>query len=109
MPMKNLSSVDLNLLVAFDALLSERNVTRAARRVGLSQPALSKALNRLREIFDDCLFERRDGVMQPTARAEKLGKPVRRALDEIQSALQSKEFDPKLVRATTINIGSIDF
>ncbi len=60
--MKNLSAVDLNLLVAFDALLAERSVTRAARRVGLSQPALSKALQRLRVIFDDPLFERRDTI-----------------------------------------------
>jgi DNA-binding transcriptional LysR family regulator len=105
--MKNLSSVDLNLLVAFDALLSERNVTRAARRVGLSQPALSKALVRLREIFSDPLFERRGGLMQPTAQALKLGGPVRRALDEIQMALSPDKFEPATARAT-ITIGSID-
>jgi DNA-binding transcriptional LysR family regulator len=107
-PMKNLSAIDLNLLVAFDALLTERNVTRAARRVGLSQPALSKALQRLRDIFDDPLFERRDGLMQPTARALKLGKPVRLALDEIQVALAPKNFDPRTARGT-ITIGSLDF
>jgi hypothetical protein len=106
--MKNLSAVDLNLLVAFDALLSERNVTRAARRVGLSQPALSKALHRLRDIFDDPLFERRDGVMQPTEVALKLGKPVRRALNEIQSALAPRDFDPANARAV-ITIASLDF
>lgn len=106
--MKNLSAVDLNLLVAFDALLAERNVTRAARRIGLSQPALSKALNRLREIFDDPLFERRDGVMQPTTQAIALGKPVRRALDEIQSALAPRDFDPSQARAT-VTLGSLDF
>ncbi len=106
--MKNLSAVDLNLLVAFDALLTERNVTRAARRVGLSQPALSKSLHRLRDIFSDPLFERRDGVMLPTARALKLGKPVRRALDEIQVALAPPNFDPGTARAS-VNIGSIDF
>jgi DNA-binding transcriptional LysR family regulator len=106
--MKNLSAIDLNLLVAFDAPLTERNVTRAAGRVGLSQPALSKALHRLREIFDDPLFERRDGVMQPTAQAIKLGKPVRRALDEIQAAVAPREFDPSKARGA-ITIGSIDF
>jgi LysR family transcriptional regulator, transcriptional activator of nodD3 and syrA len=106
--MKNLSAVDLNLLVAFDALLSERNVTRAARRIGLSQPALSKALHRLREIFDDPLFERRGGVMQPTEIALKLGRPVRRALNEIQSALAPRDFDPGKVRGI-ITIGSLDF
>ena len=69
MPMRNLAGIDLNLLVAFDALLVERNVTRAAHRIGLSQPALSKALQRLRYLFDDRLFERREGTMIPTARA----------------------------------------
>lgn len=106
--MKNLSAVDLNLLVAFDALLTERNVTRAASRIGLSQPALSKALQRLRDIFDDPLFERRDGVMQPTAQALKLGLPVRRALDEIQSALAPQDFDPGRARGT-ITLGLIDY
>jgi DNA-binding transcriptional LysR family regulator len=108
MPMKNLSAVDLNLLVAFDALLSERNVTRAAQRIGLSQPALSKALNRLRDIFDDPLFERRDGLMQPTPQALKLSQPVRRALDEIQSALAPRDFDPSRVQAT-VTLGLVDY
>ena len=53
---RNLRTVDLNLLVVFDALMAERNVTRAAERNGLSQPAVSKALNRLRYLFDDPLF-----------------------------------------------------
>ena len=57
---RNLRSVDLNLLVVFDALMTERNVTRAAVRNGLSQPGVSKALNRLRYLFDDPLFVRRD-------------------------------------------------
>lgn len=108
MPMKNLSAVDLNLLVAFDALLAERNVTRAAQRIGLSQPALSKALNRLRDIFGDPLFERRDGLMQPTPQALKLGQPVRRALDEIQSALAPRDFDPGRAQAT-VTLGLVDY
>ena len=69
---RNLRSVDLNLLVAFDALMAERNVTRAAARNGLSQPAVSKALNRLRYLFDDPLFVLRDRAMEPTARARQL-------------------------------------
>jgi DNA-binding transcriptional LysR family regulator len=105
--MKNLSAIDLNLLVAFDALLTERNVTRAAQRIGLSQPALSKALQRLRDIFDDPLFERRDGTMQPTAQALKLSQPVRRALDEIQAALAPEDFDPGRAQAT-VTLGLID-
>ena len=107
-PTKNLSAVDLNLLVAFDALLAERNVTRAAQRIGLSQPALSKALNRLRGIFDDPLFERREGLMQPTPQALKLSQPVRRALDEIQSALAPRDFDPSRAQATVM-LGLVDY
>ena len=108
MPVKNLSAVDLNLLVAFDALLAERNVTRAAERIGLSQPALSKALNRLRDIFEDRLFERREGLMQPTPQALKLGQPVRRALDEIRAALAPRDFDPSRVQAT-VTLGLVDY
>jgi DNA-binding transcriptional LysR family regulator len=108
MPPKNLSAVDLNLLVAFDALLAERNVTRAAERVGLSQPALSKALNRLRDIFDDPLFERREGLMQPTPQALKLGRPVRRALDEIRTALAPQDFDPRRAEAS-VTLGLVDY
>jgi len=107
-PMKNLSAVDLNLLVAFDALLAERNVTRAAQRIGLSQPALSKALNRLRDIFGDPLFERRDGLMQPTPHALKLSHPVRHALDEIQSALAPRDFDPARAQST-VTLGLVDY
>lgn len=106
--MQNLAGVDLNLLVAFDALLVERNVTRAGRRIGLSQPALSKALQRLRYLFDDRLFERRHGVMIPTARALELGKFVRRAFSEIEAALAPRDFDPGLASGS-VTIGSIDF
>jgi DNA-binding transcriptional LysR family regulator len=108
MPTKNLSAVDLNLLVAFDALLAERNVTRAAQRIGLSQPALSKALNRLRDIFADPLFERREGLMLPTPQALKLSQPVRRALDEIQSALAPQDFDPRRAEAS-VTLGLVDY
>ncbi len=65
---RNIRGVNLNLLLAFDALMAERNVTRAARHNGLSQPAMSKALNRLRHLLDDRLFELRDGRMEPTPR-----------------------------------------
>jgi DNA-binding transcriptional LysR family regulator len=107
--MRNLSAVDLNLLVAFDALLMERNVTRAAERIGLSQPALSKALTRLRALFKDDLFVRRGRAMEPTAKAVALGAPVRRALDEIRTTIGAPAaFDPAAARAT-ITIGSIDF
>ena len=71
----NLGGVDLNLLVALDALLSERSVTRAAQRIGLSQPGMSNALARLRKLFDDPLLVRQGAELAPTPRAEALAGP----------------------------------
>src|SRR6266851_7910222 len=105
---RNLRSVDLNPLVLFDALMAERNVTRAAARNGLSQPAVSKALNRLRYLFDDPLFVRRDRAMQPTARALALAGPIHGALAAISRTLTlPAAFDPALVSAT-VKIATID-
>jgi DNA-binding transcriptional LysR family regulator len=105
---RNLRSVDLNLLVVFDTLMAERNVTRAAARNGLSQPAVSKALNRLRGLFDDPLFVLRDRAMEPTARARELAGPIRSALADISRTLTlPTEFDPAVVRAT-VNIATND-
>jgi len=67
----DLAGVDLNLLVVFDALMSERHVTRAGERIGLSQPAMSAALNRLRHLLSDELFIRRADGMQPTRKAQE--------------------------------------
>jgi len=105
---RNLRTVDLNLLVVFDALMAERNVTRAAERNGLSQPAVSKALNRLRYLFDDPLFVRRDRGMEPTARARELAGPIHGALAEISRTLTlPAAFEPSIVKAT-IKIATID-
>jgi DNA-binding transcriptional LysR family regulator len=105
---RNLRSVDLNLLVVFDALITERNVTRAAARNGLSQPAVSKALNRLRYLFDDPLFVRRDRAMEPTARALELAGPIHGALADISRTLTlPAAFDPATVRAT-VKFATID-
>jgi DNA-binding transcriptional LysR family regulator len=91
----NLASVDLNLLVAFEALLDERSVSRAAARVGLSQPAMSNALARLRAVFDDRLFERAAGGMAPTPRAEQLRGPLRAGLAQLRRAFEGEtSFDP---------------
>jgi LysR family nod box-dependent transcriptional activator len=91
----NLGGLDLNLLVALDALLSERSVTRAAQRVGLSQPGMSNALARLRRLFDDPLLVRQGATLVPTTRAEALAGPVHDALEMIRSALDSPaRFDP---------------
>ena len=75
----NLSGLDLNLLVALDALLSERSVTRAAQRVGLSQPGMSNPLARLRRLLNDPLLVRQGATLVPTARAETLIGPVHEA------------------------------
>ena len=91
----NLGGLDLNLLVALDALLSERSVTRAAQRVGLSQPGMSNALGRLRRLLDDPLLVRQGATLVPTARAEALIGPVQEALELIRTALDAPlRFDP---------------
>ncbi len=95
----NLSAVDLNLLVVFEALMAERSVTRAARRVGLSQPAASNALSRLRALFRDDLLVRVPGGMEPTAKARDLVEPVRDALDRLRGVLDGGTgFDPATAR-----------
>ena len=93
--MKNLRSVDLNLLVAFEALMRERNVTRAADRIGLAQPSMSNALARLRAVFKDELFIATPKQMRPTPRALALAGPVTEALQRIRLALDPDQpFEP---------------
>jgi DNA-binding transcriptional LysR family regulator len=104
---RNLRAVDLNLLVVFDALMTERSVTRAAERNGLSQPAVSKALNRLRHLFADPLFVRRDRAMEPTDRAILLAGPIHAALRDISRTLTSSAFDPMQAMGR-VQIASID-
>ncbi|WP_082789322.1 LysR family transcriptional regulator [Tsukamurella pseudospumae] len=92
---RDLQRVDLNLLVAFDVLMSERSVTRAAARMQLGQPAMSAALARLRRLFDDRLLVREGRTLVPTPVAESLIGPVRQALALMESALgQRSGFDP---------------
>jgi DNA-binding transcriptional LysR family regulator len=83
----NISAVDLNLLAALEALLEERNVTRAARRVGLSQPAMSNALGRLRALFGDELLHRQGPGMELTERGARLVPEVAAALAAIRRVL----------------------
>lgn len=95
----NLASVDLNLLVAFEALMEERNVTRAGQRVGLAQPSMSSVLVRLRALFGDDLFVRSASGMQPTAKALSLARPISDALGQIRGVLQpGSGFDPATAR-----------
>jgi len=96
MPPVNLAAVDLNLLIAFDALMKDRAVTGAGTRVGRSQPAMSHALRRLRRLFDDELFVRTAAGMQPTARARALAAALTPALDQISRALDpGAAFEPR--------------
>jgi DNA-binding transcriptional LysR family regulator len=90
----NLSGVDLNLLVALDALLVECHVGRAARRVGLSQPAMSHRLGRLRRLIGDPLLLRVDRGLQLTSRAAALRQPLAECLRAAQSVLAPDSFDP---------------
>ncbi len=91
----NLNAVDLNLLVVFDALVSERNVSRAAERLGVTQPAVSHALKRLRHLFKDDLLTRGPHGMQPTGRALSLYPAVQSVLADVQSIVSTgKVFNP---------------
>jgi len=90
----NLRSIDLNLLTVFDAVMAEGNMSRAADKIGMSQPAMSLAISRFRQLANDELFERSGHGVRPTARALELAGPVRRALDLVLGALeQTHEFD----------------
>ena len=105
----NLAGIDLNLLVVFDALLAERNVTRAARRVGLSQPAMSHALRRLRAALGDPVLVRTTDGMAPTQRALELYGPVHTALEQVGQALGGGDgFDPATARRT-FTVGTADY
>jgi len=91
----NIGRIDLNLLVYLDVLLRERNVTNAANHLGLSQPALSNGLRRLRELFDDPLLIRTSEGMVPTARAKELQPIIRDVLSKVDKAVQPQAaFDP---------------
>src|ERR1700749_4262772 len=85
---------DLNLLRVFDVLLEERSVTRTGARLGLTQSAVSHALNRLRYMLNDDLFTRGSAGMQPTPRAIEMGPQVHAALNQLAAALAPADFDP---------------
>jgi DNA-binding transcriptional LysR family regulator len=90
----NLKNIDLNLLVYLDVLLRERNVTRAAESLGISQPAMSNGLRRLRELFSDPLLVRTSGGMSPTERAEALQPKICEVVASIKNVVQpDRQFD----------------
>jgi len=92
---RSLAQIDLNLLVALDVLLAERHVTRAARRMGITQSAMSQTLQRLRDVLDDPLLVRRGTGMAPSPRAEALATPLRLALRGLERVvLEPPAFEP---------------
>jgi DNA-binding transcriptional LysR family regulator len=103
----NFAAVDLNLLRVFDAMMLELSTVRAGERVGLSQPAVSSALGRLRHIVGDELFVRDGNRMVPTPRALQLKEPVRAALQQMEEALAAAAgFDPATSKQTFVVFGS---
>lgn len=103
----NLDRFDLNLLVAFEALMTEGQVTRAARRLHITQPALSGALARLRTVFGDQLFVKDGKSMRPTLRARELDVPIREALAKVRQAVGRPSFRPE-TSAVTVRIATSD-
>src|SRR5690242_13715500 len=103
----NFASLDLNLLRVFDAMMLELSTVRAGERVGLSQPAVSSALGRLRQLLGDELFIRDGNRMVPTPRALQLKEPVRNALRQIEQALAAAAtFDPATSQLSFVILGS---
>jgi len=110
----NVGDLDLNLLRAFDAVLRDGSVTSAAKRLGLSQPAMSNAISRLRRLLGDPLFMRTPDGMRPTPLAQQLAAPVQQALDLIRASFsQQAGFDPKTsdrtFRFQLTDVGEIAF
>lgn len=105
--MNNITGLDLNLLKALDALLDERNVTRAAQKLSLTQPAVSSMLNRLRQMFDDPLFVRVSHGIIPTERALALAAPIKQILADVTCLIQPQNVNP-LEMQTTFKVAAND-
>ncbi|WGT63980.1 LysR family transcriptional regulator [Variovorax paradoxus] len=104
----NYRSADLNLLKVFEALMTEGNVTRAASKLSLTQPAVSNALRRLRETFDDALFVRSGAGVNPTRRAIDLWEPLSQSLHAIRGTLDVERFDA-LRSTASLSIAMSDY
>ena len=90
----NFRSLDLNLLRVFDEVMSERSLTRAAHKLSITQPAVSNAMRRLREVLGDELLVRQGQGVEPTPRAQALWPVIREALQHLEGALAPDEFNP---------------
>ncbi|MFM8314065.1 MAG: LysR family transcriptional regulator, partial [Deltaproteobacteria bacterium] len=107
--MVNIKNIDLNLLVVFGALCTEKNTTKAAQRLGLSQPAISHALARLRQQLNDPLFVRASRGLVATQRALELEKPVVHLLSQLDSLLTGPSvFTPRTAR-NVFRIATTDY
>ncbi len=107
-----LNKIDLNLFVIFDAIYTERNLTRVAERLSITQPAVSNALTRLRKTLNDPLFVKTSTGMQPTALAESISDRISAALHQLQAAsAQGERFDPftskRLFRVSLVDLHSL--
>lgn len=98
----NFRTLDLNLLRVFDEVMAERNLTRAAEKLAITQPAVSNALRRLREVLGDELVTRRGRGVEPTPRALALWPAVRHALAQLQETLSPGRFDPASAQTTFV-------
>ena len=105
---RDITRLDARLLLAFEALALERNVTRAAERVGLTQQGMSGQLAKLRTLFDDPLFVRAKGGIVPTPRAEELVPAIRAALNSLEQLVASEAFDPEAFDGV-ITIAATDY
>lgn len=109
MTQTQLAAIDLNLLVTLDVLLTEESVTGAARRLRLTQSAVSRSLAKLRELLGDELFVRTGAGMRPTRRALELAAPLRRTLAQLSALLEPRErFDPATAQRT-FQIAALDY
>ncbi len=104
-----LAQIDLNLLVAFEALFEERSVTLAAQRIYLGQPAMSAALGRLRTVFNDELFIRVGREMRPTAKAQAIAPGIFAALQQVRQTLESHQSFVAASDSRSLTIGSPDY
>lgn len=104
----DIRAINLNLLAAFDALMQERNVTRAAGAMGVTQSAMSNSLAQLRLLFEDPLFRRTPRGIDPTPRALELSEPIRRGLGFLDRALTKRSFEPR-TESRTFVIATSDY
>ncbi|ENI4130942.1 LysR family transcriptional regulator [Vibrio fluvialis] len=106
--MANIKNLDLNLLRVFDTLMDEKNASRAAEKLSVSQPAVSGMMTRLRHSLDDQLFIRSQHGIVPTIRAQELSVPIKKLLRELDAVLEPTLFDPQTAELT-LSVAATDY